>query len=103
MILTLQICTSFPVRVSPILPLPDTANLGPDWAIWTAGIAASSVYMLRYDPISDTADQGVQIYLLRKTHTTIQVCNTKGAITPLLFNSFDTPKPCPPPRRTSVN
>ena len=52
----------------PNLPLPDTANLGPDWAIWTAGIAASSVYMLRYDPISNTAISGPDVFVKENTY-----------------------------------
>ena len=67
MILAPRTCTSILARDFP-LPLPDTANLGADWAIWTAGIAASAVYMMRYETVEMTAQGAPDIEVKPRTY-----------------------------------
>ena len=52
----------------PTLPLPDTANLGANWTQWTNSIAASAVYLMRYESISDTFEGNILLEVKKNTY-----------------------------------
>ena len=50
----------------PTLPLPET--LPAEWTQWTAGVAKSDVYLMRYTPILDTAEGAPVIEVKANTY-----------------------------------